>query len=33
VYRHFPSKAALREAVIRRWLDRVQKDLAAMMGL
>lgn len=29
VYRHFPSKAALREAVIRRWLDRVQKDLAA----
>lgn len=29
VYRHFPSKAALREAVIRRWLDRVQEDLAA----
>jgi AcrR family transcriptional regulator len=28
VYRHFPSKAALREAVIRRWLDRVQEDLA-----
>jgi AcrR family transcriptional regulator len=27
VYRHFPSKAALREAVIRRWLDRVQEDL------
>ncbi|TCO48120.1 TetR family transcriptional regulator [Actinocrispum wychmicini] len=22
VYRHFPSKAALREAVTRRWLDR-----------
>jgi AcrR family transcriptional regulator len=22
VYRHFPSKAALREAVLRRWLDR-----------
>ncbi|MEV5707408.1 TetR family transcriptional regulator [Actinoallomurus sp. NPDC052274] len=31
VYRHFPSKAALREAVIRRWLDRVQEDLAAAM--
>lgn len=29
VYRHFPSKAALREAVIRRWLDRVRDDLAA----
>jgi AcrR family transcriptional regulator len=29
VYRHFPSKAALREAVIRRWLDRVREDLAA----
>lgn len=28
VYRHFRSKAALREAVIRRWLDRVQEDLA-----
>jgi AcrR family transcriptional regulator len=28
VYRHFPSKAALREAVIRRWLDRVREDLA-----
>ena len=28
VYRHFPSKAALREAVIRRWLDRVRDDLA-----
>ncbi len=22
VYRHFPSKVALREAVIRRWIDR-----------
>jgi AcrR family transcriptional regulator len=29
VYRHFPSKMALREAVIRRWLDRVREDLAA----
>ncbi|MER6815446.1 TetR family transcriptional regulator [Spirillospora sp. NPDC000708] len=29
VYRHFPSKAALREAVIRRWLDRVRADFAA----
>jgi AcrR family transcriptional regulator len=28
VYRHFPSKMALREAVIRRWLDRVREDLA-----
>ena len=27
VYRHFPSKAALREAVIRRWLDRMREDL------
>ncbi|MGI5330410.1 TetR family transcriptional regulator [Actinomadura nitritigenes] len=29
VYRHFPSKAALREAVIRRWLDRVREDFDA----
>jgi AcrR family transcriptional regulator len=29
VYRHFPSKAALREAVIRRWLDQVQENLTA----
>src|ERR1039457_2385387 len=28
VYRHFPSKAALREAVILRWLDQVRDDLA-----
>ncbi len=28
VYRHFPSKAALREAVIQRWLGRVREDLA-----
>lgn len=30
VYRHFPSKVALREAVIRRWLDRVLGDLTAV---
>lgn len=29
VYRHFPSKAALREAVIRRWLDQVRDQLTA----
>ena len=29
VYRHFPSKLALREAVIRRWLDRVREDVTA----
>ncbi|MCU1645571.1 MAG: TetR family transcriptional regulator [Nocardia sp.] len=29
VYRHFASKAALREAVIRRWLDRVRNELTA----
>lgn len=29
VYRHFPSKAALREAVIRRWLDLARADLTA----
>ncbi|MEU2256722.1 TetR family transcriptional regulator [Nocardia xishanensis] len=28
VYRHFASKAALREAVIRRWLDQVRNELA-----
>jgi AcrR family transcriptional regulator len=28
VYRHFPSKAALREAVILRWLEQVRDDLA-----
>lgn len=28
VYRHFPSKASLREAVARRWLDRVSAPLA-----
>lgn len=29
VYRHFASKAALREAVIRRWLDQIRDDLTA----
>jgi AcrR family transcriptional regulator len=29
VYRHFPSKAALREAVIQRWLDRSREDFTA----
>jgi AcrR family transcriptional regulator len=28
VYRHFPSKASLREAVAKRWLDRVSEPLA-----
>ncbi|MFF3762833.1 TetR/AcrR family transcriptional regulator [Streptomyces sp. NPDC001922] len=27
VYRHFPSKAALREAVTARWLDRTSAEL------
>jgi len=27
VYRHFPSKASLREAVAKRWLDRVSAPL------
>lgn len=30
VYRHFPSKAALGEAVIRRWLERVTAPIAAI---
>jgi AcrR family transcriptional regulator len=30
VYRHFPSKAALRDAVTERWLARVSKPLAAV---
>lgn len=28
VYRHFPTKAALREAVTRRWLDAVHEEMA-----
>jgi AcrR family transcriptional regulator len=30
VYRHFPSKAALRETVTARWLDRSHAQLAAV---
>lgn len=32
VYRHFPSKAALREAVTQRWLDQAHAPLAAAAG-
>jgi len=32
VYKHFPSKAALREAVSRRWLNRDRDALAAIAG-
>src|SRR5260370_28373207 len=28
VYRHFPSKASLREAVAKRWLDRLSAPLS-----
>ncbi|ADD42240.1 TetR/AcrR family transcriptional regulator [Stackebrandtia nassauensis] len=28
VYRHFPSKVALRDAVAERWLDRISRPLA-----
>lgn len=31
VYRHFPSKAALREAVTRHWLDRAHEPLEAVL--
>jgi len=30
IYRHFPSKAALRDAVAARWLHRVSAPLAAI---
>jgi AcrR family transcriptional regulator len=30
VYRHFPSKAALRDAVTERWLESVSEPLAAI---
>ncbi|MBO1417253.1 TetR family transcriptional regulator [Streptomyces sp. FH025] len=30
VYRHFPSKAALREAVTQRWLDQAHQELEAI---
>ena len=32
VYRHFPSKAALRDAVTERWLARVSAPLAAIVA-
>jgi AcrR family transcriptional regulator len=32
VYKHFPSKQALREAVTRRWLSRDRDALAAIAG-
>jgi AcrR family transcriptional regulator len=32
VYRHFPSKAALRDAVTERWLDRVSAPLEAVVA-
>lgn len=32
VYRHFPSKAALREAVAKRWLDHVTAPLVAVVN-
>lgn len=31
VYRHFPSKASLREAVAKRWLDRIDAPLLAIV--
>lgn len=31
IYRHFPSKAALRDAVAERWLHRVSTPLAAIV--
>ncbi len=33
VYRHFPSKAALREAVTRRWLDRAHASVTLALAL
>ena len=30
VYRHFPSKAALRDAVAERWLARISEPLEAV---
>jgi AcrR family transcriptional regulator len=32
VYRHFPSKAALRDAVTERWLARVSEPLEAVIA-
>lgn len=33
VYRHFPSKAALREAVAQRWLERAHRPLSAVAAV
>jgi AcrR family transcriptional regulator len=33
VYRHFPSKAALREAVTRRWLDRAHAPVTQAIAM
>lgn len=32
VYRHFPSKAALRDAVTERWLDRISAPLQEVVS-
>src|SRR4030088_2049360 len=32
VYRHFPTKSALREAVTQRWLNRAHSDLADVVN-
>ena len=32
VYRHFPSKAALRDAVTQRWLDRISAPLEVVVA-
>ncbi|MEV0234384.1 TetR family transcriptional regulator [Nonomuraea sp. NPDC050786] len=32
VYRHFPSKAALREAVTQRWLDESHAELGVVLA-
>jgi AcrR family transcriptional regulator len=32
VYRHFPSKAALRDAVTERWLERIMPPLTAIVA-
>ena len=31
VYRHFPTKAALREAVTRRWLDAIHAEMESVL--
>ncbi len=32
VYRHFPSKAALRDAVTERWLERISRPLESIVA-